>query len=92
MHHRHCAHAAGDGQDVKVQPIPKLCIIFPAHAVPGFWEQDLKVSPISVIYHQGSEPSTKVKDLQAEVPGGRTRFVGQGDQKRRSCPPKSCCW
>lgn len=63
MYHRHSAHAAGDGQDGRIEPIPKLRIISPVRALPGFWEQDFKVSPISVIHHQGSGPSTKVKDL-----------------------------
>lgn len=62
----------------RIKPIPKLCInivFFPVYALPGLWEQDFKVSSLSVIHHQGSGPSTKVKDLQAEVSAGHTWFV-----------------
>lgn len=67
---------------------PELCVISPVRALPGFWEQDFKVSPMGAIYRQDPGPGTKVEDLQAEAPGGHTWSSGWGVQQSRSCPPK----
>lgn len=52
-------------EGVRIKPIPKLWVIIPVRVLPGFREQNLKVSPISVIQHSGA--STEVSELRFPV-------------------------